>query len=365
VIDGKMVISNAVIDGSIQIVDVVLKSDLIAGMKRRPESDEMVMTEAASMDLEMLDCDGDVLLPGLILAGALSARNMKVRGYLELIRQTMGRRASTIGQRKGQTYSAVVKGSIDFGGSELGWLQCISICGNGTGDEREWCLEQATVKRLVFFEPYPMKINMRGAEFHAMDFPEDEGNRRVREEVRWLCEPRLEFVSMEERLLRKEGEPEKANDAYAHHQRMVHPKIGWLTGGFFRVMSWKGMTIGCLAGLIVLWGVAWLMTYPAANWKEKIQKEPVSLAGLIVPTEVHERRSAYGFWAAANIAVPIVHLAEYEGDDKPALKNSGKTTFAGVELPVSPASVASLISMAGTLVGAFFLVSVSGLAKRE
>jgi hypothetical protein len=170
---------------------------------------------------------------------------------------------------------------------------------------------------------------------------------------------------MEERLLRKEGEPEKANHAYAHHQRMVHPKIGWLTGGFFRVVSWKGMTIACLAGLIVLWGVAWLVTYPTPNWKERSEKQPVSLAGLIVPAEVQGRRSAYGFWAAGDIAVPIVHLAQYEGDDKPALKNSGKTTFAGAVLPTSPASVASLISMVGTLVGAFFLVSVSGLAKRE
>jgi hypothetical protein len=46
-----------------------------------------VTTEAFSLDLEMLDCDGDVLLPGLRLSGDLSARNIHVKGHFELLSQ--------------------------------------------------------------------------------------------------------------------------------------------------------------------------------------------------------------------------------------------------------------------------------------
>jgi hypothetical protein len=229
-IEGRLTLSNLDVRGRIDVRDVTVRGDVVAGWLRLPIAEpsstkgQMVLTEATGLDLEMLRCDGDVLLYGLRLSGDLVARNIKVRGHCDFVWQvgvdgtSLGRRATIPQERYINSCSAIIKGQVDLGGSDLGWLQCIATCHSHSGPIAiaSGCLEQTTVKRLTVFEPLPRHVNMRSTECSAIELPSSsyagyaEGTVRAR--FVNICQPQVEALALFERLLRKEGQFDLANN---------------------------------------------------------------------------------------------------------------------------------------------------------
>jgi hypothetical protein len=329
----------------------------------------------------------------------LSARNLHVRGYFELLSQgDRGRKATTAPERRGIAgCSAIIGGNVDLGGSQLGWLQCILTCPleNRHGNKDEWCLEQSTVKRLVFFDPLPNGINIRGAECSAIEIPR-EGEENVRKNLYRVCQPNTEFIAMDERLLRREGDFEKANHAYAQHQRTLNSGfVGAVRAGIFRFAANPWSPFICALALVVLWAFAWTLTYFPQNWtldhppgSDKLSASqpnsptsaaPTALSNPGAPSTVSAAstpvkppdsvlpawQNGHFVWRAFDIAIPVVHVQSYTSGGETRLKDLGPTTIGPWHLPISPGFVASLISGFGWVWGSLLLVTLSGVAKRE
>lgn len=391
-IDGKLFLSNLDVRGRIEVRDVVLKSDLVAGWPRpHPKVTDtsaicVVTTEARSLDLEMLNCDGDVLLPGLRLSESLSARNIQVRGHFDLLLQglvngdDLGRLATTPQQRAGKACSAIIAGPVDLGGSELAWLQCISNYYpiKLEPNKKHWVLEQTRVKRLVFFDPFPISLNIRGSDWSALDLPSDKHSPKLVTELRsklfGICDPPIEMLVLDERLLRKEGHVESANSVYARHLREEHGAVmGRIQAWFFRIIVNRWAPVISAAGLLLLFAVAAALVYPRENWTDdSSHATPVATAASsgastskrsdpIMPNP----QNWHFFWRAFDIAVPVVNIRSHANGEETRLKDNGSATLGFFPIPVSPAFSAAVISALGALFGAMFLVAISGIAKRE
>jgi hypothetical protein len=408
-IGGQFMLSNLDVRGRFELRDVKVEGDVVLGWPRQYETTEkssiatIVTTEASGLDLEMLRCEGDVLLYGLRLSGDLLARNIRVRGHFDLLRQIglngaeLGRRATVPKERESHTCSAIVTGNIDLGGSELGWLQCISTCDSSasTVHSGNWCLEQTTVKRLTMFEPMPVQINIRSAEFAAIEIPSStagDQDQTSRTKLLDICKPRVEILALFEKLMRKEGQFDVANNIYAQHLSLVHRGwIGRLRGWFFKFFVWTWSPICCLVGLLAFFLLAMSVTSPEANWSadsspavtqstsatsDKSSKTtPPKINSSATqsappnrdkdPKKDPQAQHVNFVWRAFVLAVPFVNLTSHTSGEDVKLRDTGSTQIGRFQVPIAPGSMGDLLSLAGWFLGSFLIVSLSGIAKRE
>lgn len=215
-VGGKLDLRNATVGGSIWMNDMSVTLDVHMGHEGSPPYGhptlwaEGLRTTCRMIDLEKIECRGDVFMTGLEATGPakdgsiVKAREAMVRGELLLMEKQTGDSVA----------KALIHGRVDLAAARINHL----IIGRDNfprHDQPDRCgvnLERATIHRLEVRKPVPGPLDLRGVAVHQWEVEEGSADQiAVLENMHPF--DRSVWIGVE-RNLRNEGRDAEANRMY-------------------------------------------------------------------------------------------------------------------------------------------------------